>query len=205
MGETMKNVIHRKKRSYFILFLVFILALPACNLTPWSTATSSGTSETSSTTDSDTGNSTGTSTQIEDEGNIETLEETDKSADREEFGSYSLLKYSYFYNRNEYDYRCEYTFPDDVDVYLGDETLDFENESGELVWQAELNDDDSFEFTAHFLNQFGDEYIPLECSCEIYGNEDDDEDDEYTEEIRCNCEPLNDDRDCSVFYRLEEA
>lgn len=93
--------------------------------------------------------------------------------------------------------RCsnDYNFPMVIRGYShnDDNFIDYETNTGELAWIAEIYPDDTFDFSVSFLDTFGHPSIQLNCTCEIvpgYQNY-------YEDEIQCAC---GGDDSCNLYY-----
>ena len=133
------------------------------------------------------------------DGGIEYLEaDDDYKKDRYFMGTYQFLDNIYY--NSTYPEVCAYGLPLTVRLYSHDDVIDFENSSGDLVWIADIYEDETFDYEIGFLNRFGNPSIELICTCFI-------EDSYYyyrNEQIKCGCEPSNDDINCAVFYEKIE-
>ncbi|MBF0105571.1 MAG: hypothetical protein HQM16_09630 [Deltaproteobacteria bacterium] len=99
-----------------------------------------------------------------------------------------------------YDYisdRCDntYNFPIVIRGYShsSDDYIDFETNTGNLAWVAQVFPDNTFDFSIQFLNTFGNPSIQLDCTCQIeegylyY----------YTDSVDCTC---GGDDKCTLSY-----
>lgn len=163
-----------------------------------------GTSETSyadSCDDDDTAGSGGSGTaQSGDDdstdGGVEYLEPAGGGGNRFFMGTYSYQQYGY-YPGLWYD--CDYGLPLTVRAYSHNDSIDFETTSGQLAWVATIFEDETFDFDVGFKNKFGNPSLQLACTCYL------EEYEYYSDEIKCACDPSNDDDACHVVYEEMEA
>jgi len=81
-------------------------------------------------------------------------------------------------------------------AYSYGDMMDFETSASRLVWNAELYDDDTFEFETNYLDWYGHPSVDFPCSCTIYHHG------EWDESIECSCDPSNTYSSCSFVYEL---
>lgn len=162
-----------------------------------SSNTSNDSTETSDANDSDSNTDTSglTGDPNDPDGGIEPLQKTQKSSNRYFMGTYT---------KNSYETTCDdswyggYYVPTNVRVYSNNaEVLDFEDNEQELLWQALVYPDDTFDFSVQYLDSFGDPSIKLTCTCEIQ------EFSYYSDEMDCACEATNGDS-CDIVYNKKE-
>lgn len=111
-------------------------------------------------------------------------------------GTYSYQQYGY-YPGLWYD--CDYGLPLTVRAYSHNDSIDFETTSGQLAWIATIFEDETFDFDVGFKNKFGNPSLQLACTCYL------EESEYYSDEIKCACDPSNDDDACHVVYEEMEA
>lgn len=117
------------------------------------------------------------------------INNSQKGTNRTFIGTYSLdAYYSSCDNR--------YVLPANIRGFSHGDLIDFEDSSGYLVWIARLFVDDTFDFSALYLDKFGNPTITLACTCEIkdgyYSY--------YNDEINCNCEGTDSYNTCKIYY-----
>lgn len=98
--------------------------------------------------------------------------------------------------------RCDYNFPATIRGFshVDDYFIDFETSGGDLVWVAELFEDDTFDFNIQFVDEFGHESIDLNCTCYI---EDANQQDYYYDEgINCTCSSTKDGTCMALFKKI---
>ncbi len=118
-----------------------------------------------------------------------------KGSSRSFFGSYELNEY--YSTCDDYGYDDpDLELPTYLDVYSYDDMMDFETSSGQLIWNAVIYSDDTFEFETNYLDWYGHPSVIFPCECEIYNIEHSDE------SIECVCEPSNTYSTCYFYYEL---
>jgi hypothetical protein len=131
-------------------------------------------------------------------GGIEVIEPDgyNESEDRYFMGTYSEGSNSAVYSYSSQNCANQYNFPTVIRGYShnDDNYIDFETNTGELAWVAEVYPDETFDFSMRFLDTFGHPSIEMDCTCEIVSGYSD----YYSDEIQCSC--ASDEGACALAY-----
>lgn len=128
-------------------------------------------------------------------GGLDYWPEYDKGSFRDFHGSFVLDEY----NSTCTHYGTGYpglSLPSYLHTYIYGDMMDFETDHSNLVWNADINFDDSFVFETNYTNAYGHPSVILPCACVI------DEEGSSHESIACECNPSNSAWECSFFYDL---
>lgn len=87
-------------------------------------------------------------------------------------------------------------FPNTMRLYSTDTTVWLENNKQDLIAKAVIFQDDTFDFQADMLDQFGRPSLELACTCSLVGSQ------YYRDELECDCEYGS--TDCVLEYRVKE-
>lgn len=152
----------------------------------------------------DSGSTSGSSTASVDYGDstggIGALPVSKKGSDRYFMGTYELSSNYIYDDCTESYWGNGYEFPGVIRAYSYGNKLDFEDNSGNLVWNADVFPDDTFDFSVQFLDSFGRPSNTVACTCYIeepYSYSYD------TDTIKCTCDPSYEEDDvCSLTYDM---
>lgn len=159
-----------------------------------------GSSGTSSSEDSSTSSGSGANDPSDSSGGVGFMPVSSKGGpDRYFMGTYSLQSYySNGYDSCTSDYGNAYDFPATVRAYSHNNDIDYEDSTGNLVWQAQVYPDDTFDFHVQLLDSFGKPSNTVSCTCDLsipYYN--------GKERMSCVCDPTySGDEQCALTYDL---
>lgn len=140
----------------------------------------------------------GDDSDIQDEDGMVILDGDSQDQPRTLLGTYNKMKYSYYYYDGSFgDGPCEESYPGTIRAYSHDyeDIIDFETNSGNLVWISTIQEDDTFDFSVRFLDEFKKPSIEMTCTCiidEAYYNYENDQ-------LQCSCSD-QDNNSCALFY-----
>lgn len=128
-------------------------------------------------------------------GGLEYWSDLYKGTHRSFHGSYELDEFNTTCNDHGYS-DPDLELPAYLDVYAYEDMIDFETDSSDLVWNAAVYPNDTFDFETNYLDWYGHASVILPCSCTIYQYG------EWQEVIECACTPSNTVNSCYFSYEL---
>lgn len=128
-------------------------------------------------------------------GGIEVWPDFQKGEFRDYYGTYKINQtFSTCNDFGAYDPGLE--LPTYLEVYTYDDMMDFEDSYDDLLWNAIVYPDGTFNFATHYLDWYGHPSVEFPCDCAF------DHFGDFDESFDCVCEPSNTYSDCVFTYDL---